>query len=314
MALNAFFIFIIFYLDIPDILNIDAEPSASLGALLTYVINYLVLNTILVMAISSLIQTLSKKLNEEKVLSSQLKNKNEEYAEAIKRAEASDKLKSEFLANMSHEIRTPLNAIIGFSDILATEKENPNQKDHSQTIKTSALRLLHVITDIVDASKLSTGQMKIVKTAFNLQEALDELHPMLQELITKSDKDLFLILKHPEYIPNTINADKEKLERIILHLTENAIKNTEFGMIKITYDYNESKGLIIFQVKDTGKGISEKEINLIFNPFYQNEGEFNEGNGLGLTICKGFTELWGGKISVVSSPGTGSTFTFTIPL
>jgi len=314
MALNAVFIFIIYYLDIPDILNIDAEPSASLGALLTYVINYLVLNTILVMAISSLIQTLSKKLNEEKILSSQLKKKNEEYAVAVTRAEASDRLKSQFLANMSHEIRTPLNAIIGFSDIVATEKDIPNQKGHSQTIKTSALRLLQVITDIVDASKISTGQIKIVKTDFDLKKTLEEINPILQDIIEESKKELFLILKHPDNVPTTINADREKLERVLLHLTENAIKNTEFGMIKIDYDYIESKGILVFRVKDTGKGISNKEINLIFNPFYQKEGEFNDGNGLGLTICKGFTELWGGEISVVSSPGTGSTFTFTLPV
>jgi signal transduction histidine kinase/DNA-binding NarL/FixJ family response regulator len=334
MALNAFFIFIIFYLDIPDILNIDAEPSASLGALLTYVINYLVLNTILVMAISSLIQTLSKKLNEEKVLSSQLKNKNEEYAEAIKRAEASDKLKSEFLANMSHEIRTPMNGIIGMVELLLNSGLDYNQKTYAKVIRKSAEALLGLINQLLDFSKIESGKIELENRPFDLVSLFNEIIKLMKP--GADEKGLFLSFYIDPDIPVRLTGDSNKIRQILLNLTGNAVKFTSQGSVVLKAELcpdminSSDPGIkadtnmccIKFIVEDTGIGIEKDKQEFIFDQFTQTDASITRkygGTGLGLAICRRLVQLMGGKIGVQSiMPDSaeqvkgGSVFWFTL--
>jgi signal transduction histidine kinase/ActR/RegA family two-component response regulator len=233
---------------------------------------------------------------------------------AREKAEESDRLKSAFLANMGHEIRTPMNGILGFSELLKNPSlSGKEQQDYISIIEKSGARMLNIINDLIDISKIESGQMKLNSSTFNLKEQSNYLYAFFKPEV--NSKGLTFIynctLTDDEAI---INTDKEKVSAILINLIKNAIKFTDTGSIEL--GYSRKKGNIEFYVKDTGVGISQQQNEFIFDRFRQGTESLNrnyEGAGLGLSISKSFVEMLSGKIWMESTPGEGSTFYFSIP-
>ena len=259
-------------------------------------------------------QTLNK--NNKKLISSKekLDKINSELQKAKLKAEESDRLKSAFLANMSHEIRTPMNGILGFTKLLKEANlDAQEQKNYIEIIEKSGNRLLGIINDIVDISKIEAGQMKVSHSRTNVDEQMKYIQTFFGP--ETQDKGIQFVLKESLSKKETIiSSDSEKLYAILINLVKNAIKYTVRGTIEFGY---EIKGdYIEFFVKDTGIGISKERQKAIFERFVQ--ADFNDimarqGAGLGLSIAKAYVELLGGKIWVKSEVDKGSTFYFTIP-
>ncbi|WP_228520919.1 CHASE domain-containing protein [Flavobacterium sp. HJJ] len=258
----------------------------------------------------------SLKKNYKKLISSKekLKEAISELQKAKIKAEESDQLKSAFLANMSHEIRTPMNGIMGFAELLKeADLSSEEQKNYLEIIEKSGTRLLNIINDIVDISKIEAGQMNAVFSATNIDELLQYIHTFFKP--ETQEKGVLLLLKTPLDGDETIiRTDREKLYAILINLVKNAIKFTIKGIIE--FGYTEKDDHIEFFVKDTGIGIPKDRHNAIFERFIQadfNDKMARQGAGLGLSIAKAYVELLGGKIWVESEPEKGSIFYFTIP-
>lgn len=242
-----------------------------------------------------------------------VKERTKELEIAKNKAEESDRLKSAFLANMSHEIRTPLNAIIGFSDLLTTLKDRQRVDEYFQIIKQSGFRLLDLINDIIDISKIEAGQLKYYEESVDIKELLGELYNFYKQ--RAKAKEIKLIVETlSESKSITILSDKLKLYQILSNLIGNAIKFTDSGSVNV---YCQVKGAFIeFHVQDTGIGIPEDKHKLIFDRFRQidHRNRVNPGGtGLGLALSKSLVEFLGGEISLKSVPGKGADFFFTIP-
>jgi len=225
------------------------------------------------------------------------------------KAEESDRLKTAFLANMSHEIRTPLNAIVGFSDILATEEVSPeDKKAFGKIIRSNNEQLLTLINDILDLSNLESGNVKFVKSSFDVEELMNEIYasyqPKFKELPIK-------LVYTPRGKQITMCQDRQRLTAVLTNFVNNAIKYTDEG--SITIDYQEEDQGVKFTVTDTGTGISNDMLDKIFNRF-EKLGSLVKGTGLGLSICKTLADCMNGKIGVESAPGKGSTFWFWLGL
>lgn len=243
------------------------------------------------------------------------KKKNEqELIKAKVRAEESDMLKSTFLANMSHEIRTPLNSIIGFSELLADPDFDEKQKsEFIRTIIQNGTNLLSVISDIIDISKLDSGQVIIRKHLVSVSQLVNEVQ---KDFFYKAkDKGIGLRVIHPlsdhEIL---VESDSDRIRQIINNLVGNAIKFTDSGYIEISYHVKGD--YLVFRVKDTGIGIPHDFQKKIFERFRQVDAGFSRkygGNGLGLAITKNLVELLGGEIWVNSEPEQGSSFYFSLP-
>ena len=234
---------------------------------------------------------------------------------AKEKAEQSDKLKSAFLANMSHEIRTPLNSIIGFSELLADEAFDAEQKDEFiQRIVKNGNQLLTIISDILDISKIESGEITIRKAEFPVKRFLDDIRAL--HLRRVEDKSLNFVSTYPEKIDQVFAVgDKERLHQIFNNLISNALKFTTKGYVEVGCSIQDT--MVQFHVKDTGIGIAPQNYSIIFDRFRQVDASMTRkfgGNGLGLAITKNLVELMGGKIWLESEPEKGSTFFFTIPL
>jgi len=245
------------------------------------------------------------------------------YAEnlliAKDKAEESDKLKSAFLANMSHEIRTPLNAIIGFSKLLAKHDLSKIQREEYFTyIENSGNNLLNLINDIIDVAKIEAGQVLIKNSNCKINKILDEiLETFNKQKITKEKENLDIILEKAN--PNinfNIFTDPNRFRQVISNLISNSLKFTDIGHIKFGYSYIDEK-ILKFFVEDTGIGIPENKIDIVFSRFGQivdSEIRNPGGTGLGLSITKHLVEEMGGKIWFESKVGEGTTFFFTLPI
>jgi PAS domain S-box-containing protein len=244
----------------------------------------------------------------------EFKIQNEELIIAKEHAEESDRLKSAFLANMSHEVRTPLNSIIGFSELLADSDFEKEQKDEFiQHIITSGNNLLSIISDIMDISKMESGEITIRNKQINVRKFISTVKEKFSS--QAENKKLELKLTLPDNDEETaVFADSDRLRQVFNNLMSNAIKFTANGSIEIGY---HSMGTMVkFYVKDTGIGIPAEYHKVIFERFRQVEAEKTRkfgGNGLGLAITKNLVELMGGEIWIESESGKGSTFYFTIP-
>lgn len=242
------------------------------------------------------------------------KNYEASLKEAIKKAEESDKLKSLFLTNMSHEIRTPLNAIVGFSKLL---KENLSQKEREefvQIIDSSSKRLLGLINDVLDLSKLKSGTAIIESKTFLVNELIDEIGNKYQSQIEAKALELHL---HKDLADDDseMKSAYYHIKQIFDHLITNAIKFTNHG--SITIGYYAKSGRIEFFVKDTGIGISSEKQEMIFESFSQVETDINNrrgGTGLGLAISNAILEKIGGNKRLESALGEGATFYFDLPM
>ncbi len=246
-----------------------------------------------------------------------LKLINDELKNAKERAEESDKLKSAFLANMSHEIRTPMNAILGFATLIRNRVlSEEKRKDYIDLINANCRQLLHIITDIIDISKIEAGQISIINKNFLLNKMLNDLYLNYNNQIEVMRKPIQLFIKPGlKNEESAIFTDKVRLEQILSNLLSNAIKFTDKGTIEIGY-YIDRRRDLVFYVKDTGIGLSPDEQKIIFDRFRQVSTSYNKlygGTGLGLSISKGLCEKLGGHIWLESEVGKGSCFFFNIP-
>ena len=238
-----------------------------------------------------------------------------ELIKAKEKAEESDRLKSAFLANMSHEIRTPLNSIIGFSELLANpDFGEEDKKEFIGHIVTSGNNLLTIINDIMDISKMESGEITIHKSQVNAPKFISGIRDQFSLQVEAKNLELKLIL--PDTVEETfLVADEDRLSQIFNNLMSNALKFTAKGTIEI--GYHPRGHLVEFYVKDTGIGIATAFHDKIFERFRQVEDANTRtygGNGLGLAISKNLVELMGGTIGVKSQSGKGSEFYFTIPV
>ena len=234
---------------------------------------------------------------------------------AKEKAEESDKLKSSFLANLSHEIRTPMNAILGFSNLLSDENIAKDKKQHFITIiQKSGNKLLLIINDIIEISKIEAGQITPNYTHLNINEFVIELFDSMKVTIPYDKAIDFTVTNSKNDRELIVLTDEIKLHQIMVNLLNNAIKFTEKG--EISFGYEVVNNAIRFTVRDTGTGIDDKHKQIVFERFRQVEGDLaikNGGSGLGLAISKAYVEMLGGTIHLESELGKGSTFWFTIP-
>ncbi|MGL1893293.1 MAG: ATP-binding protein [Spirochaetaceae bacterium] len=237
-----------------------------------------------------------------------------EFEDSLKKAKSSaeraNELKSEFLANMSHELRTPLNAVLGFTQLLNTDKNlTDSQVDKLNTISRSGEHLLALINDILDISKIEAGKIELHETTFNLRDFSEDLKQMLE--LKCKNKGLSLYIEYVDPIPVYVKADLGKLRQIMINILGNAIKFTKEGGIAIVVGIENDK--LRFSVNDTGKGIPTDEISSILQPFTQSSITDNEGGtGLGLAITNSFIKMMGGQLEIESKEDVGSTFSFGV--
>lgn len=237
--------------------------------------------------------------------------------EAQKLAEHSLKVKSQFLSNMSHELRTPLNGILGFTKLMKKTKLNNQQLEYLNIIDNSGNHLLNIINDILDLSQIESGKFQFVSEKFNIKHSLENIMAMVMPKVM--DKNIQLKLQIDPEIPDYLVGDEVKINQVLINLVNNAIKFTEKGEVKlhaILERINNRVAIINFNVEDTGIGIPDDKLSIIFENFTQlseNKSKLVEGTGLGLTITKRITELLGGSITVSSKVGEGSVFSVTIP-
>jgi signal transduction histidine kinase len=244
-----------------------------------------------------------------------MKKTEEELIKAKERAEESDRLKSAFLANMSHEIRTPLNGILGFTELLKTsELTDKEQDDYLEIIRKGGDRLLKIINDIIDISKIESGQMLVSISKTNISEQLQTVYSFFKP--EADSKRIMLINTNESPAEDTIiDTDAQKIYAIHTNLIKNAIKFTQSGFVE--FGFEKRNAHLEFFVKDTGIGISSEQKEFIFERFRQGNDTLTrnfEGTGLGLSISKAYVEMLGGKIWVESEYGKGSVFHFTIPV
>ncbi len=256
------------------------------------------------------------KINEILIVAHEIKERirrENELIAAKEKAEESDRLKSAFLANMSHEIRTPINGILGFINLLQTSDISEEQHQlYHYYIKASSERLVNTINDIIEISKIESGQMLLNFSEMDVHELMMLLHATFQTEVQK--KGLSFVLANEGAGPLMINTDKNKLESILSNLIKNAIKFTTEGYIKTGYEL--SGKTLTFWVKDTGRGIARERFNAIFERFVQADLVISrpyEGSGLGLSIAKAYANMLNGKLWVDSEINKGSTFYFSMP-
>jgi len=242
----------------------------------------------------------------------------EEMFKAKERAEQSDRLKSIFLANMSHEIRTPMNAIVGFAEMLTDPTLSDEERTQfSQIVQSRSNDLMHIINDLLEISRIESGNATVVKNEVSVNDILNELESSFGQRLQRSPKSN-LSLEVEKALPDShavIFTDAYILKQVFSNLIENAVKYTHSGSISFGY-LLPGKDFITFFVRDTGIGISPANQAVIFEHFRQAEIENRHqysGTGLGLAICKGSLTLLNGKIWVESEQGNGSTFYFTLP-
>lgn len=233
-------------------------------------------------------------------------------------AEKANHAKSEFLSSMSHELRTPLNAIVCFSELLESKEGlDSESKDFAKDIVSASHNLLDLVNGVLDISKIEAGKMELINKEYNSQELFNSLSTMVIPRIGDKPIDFKTVIASD--IPPVLKGDTGKLKQIILNLLTNAVKYTDKGFIKYRVecinDFKNNKTKLIITVTDTGRGIKKEDIDRLFKKFERLEEDRNtsiEGTGLGLAITEGLAELMGGKITVISDYGKGSTFKFVV--
>ena len=253
-----------------------------------------------------------------KELELKVKKRTQDLAVAKEKAELSDRLKTSFLANMSHEIRTPMNAIVGFSSILGREGIPAEEKKaYQKHVSEQSKYLLRLLNDIMDASKIESGDFKLRKISFNLKNVIHRLQEEYEQRIHESQKPVKLKIKACDNLTDQIFFDSGRLYQVLDNLLDNALKFTEEGEILLEYRLEEGDPQsIFFRVRDTGIGIPAENQEIIFQRFRQLDESATRrygGTGIGLAVCKGILQVAGCDLNVKSSPGEGAEFSFSIP-
>lgn len=219
---------------------------------------------------------------------------------------------------MSHELRTPLNTVLGFSKLMFKASNlTDKQRKRINTIVDSGNHLLTLINDVLDLAKIEAGHVTLDRQVFDVRHVVSEVSDMM--LSDAKNKGVKLEVDKPSEIPHFVKGDEGKLRQVLINLVDNAIKHTDVGFVslRVTSQPVKESGWVrmTFEIEDTGKGIEEENIALIFEPFTQAEQQHaNKGTGLGLAITQRNIEVMGGTISVESIPGKGSLFCFEVPL
>ena len=247
----------------------------------------------------------------------ELKMREAELREARQRAVLADRAKSEFLANMSHEIRTPMNGVLGMAELLAKSNLDPKQKTFTDIIVKSGNALLTIINDILDFSKIDAGQMVLDPAPFNLAEAIEDVATLVST--RAKEKDLELIVRVEPRLESMFIGDVGRIRQIVTNLVGNAVKFTDEGhvLVDVTGERVPTGTKLTISVTDTGIGIPEQKLKLVFEKFSQvdtSSTRRHEGTGLGLAITSRLVDLMGGDMGVESAEGKGSTFWFTVTL
>gem|GEM_PF-5334320 len=233
--------------------------------------------------------------------------------EGRRKAEQADRAKSEFLAAMSHEIRTPMNSVIGFAELLLEDDMTDEQRDHVQMIQSAGTALLGLINDILDLSKIESGNLSIETVEFSLPNVVESVVRVLD--IEAMKKVVTLSVDIDETVPVSVSGDPGRLRQVLFNLLGNAVKFTDEGEVRLSVSRDDHT--LQFRVSDTGCGIAEHEFAELFKPFTQVGEDVGRrtrgGTGLGLAISKRLVELMGGRIGVESTLGKGSVFSFSIP-
>jgi len=314
--------FIYFKNDFPK--EIVKEFEIGIGVYILVVIVIAVLGLIFSKIMYKAITEISEKVTETEEKNKLLADKTNELIKSQKdlniaklKAEESDHLKSAFLANMSHEIRTPMNAILGFTEIMKDTGLNQKQSEYIDIIANSGNHLLDLINDIIDISKLESNELKIEESKCNLNKFIEDIILFVKLSVRKDYIEHIRIetnfgLKNGE---DRILTDTKRLNQILINIIGNALKFTNEGSVKISYEITET-GQLLFKVTDTGIGIHKSQISIIFERFRQADETTTKlygGTGLGLAISKACANLLGGEIWAESEKDKGSTFFFTIP-
>lgn len=228
--------------------------------------------------------------------------------EARYKAEESDRLKTAFLANMSHEIRTPLNAIVGFTSVLPDVTEAEERQALMDLVNENTQKLLRIVDDVVNISKVEAGKDELVITTFDLAVAVNQI---MDQFVSKLKPGVEMISNFSSS-SLMVTTDRNHLSEVVRHLVSNAVKFTDHGQIEVGFDMHGEDRVSIW-VKDTGKGISHDNLERVFERFFKVD-EFIPGAGLGLSSCRTMAFSLGGTVTVESKLDEGSTFTFEFPM
>jgi PAS domain S-box-containing protein len=245
-----------------------------------------------------------------------LKKTHEDLLKANAEAEASNRLKSSFLANISHEIRTPLNSVVGFANLLlSNDITNEVKEEYIEHINHNSEKLLQIIGDIIDLSRLESSQIEITYEEASVNNIVNEIVEEARKIVKRNEKSIIIVANNLlEDNGDLIFTDRVWLKRVLNHLMDNAVKFTLEGSVRLTYAKENDN--LVFRIRDTGIGINKENLDHIFEEFRQEmDGHHRpfEGLGVGLTLAKEVVERMGGKIFVQSEKGVGSEFSFSIP-
>lgn len=235
--------------------------------------------------------------------------------QANRAAEKANKTKSAFLANISHELRTPMTAVLGFAEMLRAEATAPGFVDKVDSIARNGKYLLALLDDMLDLSVIEADKLAISQQAVDVAKAIDDVRSLMN--VRAADEGIPLIFEWKTAIPQIITADRVRLRQILVNLIGNAIKFTDDGEVRVSVSLDQERAQLLFEVSDTGIGMTPEQLERIFHPFTQASPETAQrfgGTGLGLTISKRLANVMGGAIHVTSQAGQGSCFTLSLPV